>query len=331
MWAGLFIKTIAPWPDLGHYDVMSEVNQSYLHPMDHRVVSYDFLFAGEIPSETTANIDGANLSMAGLCRATVRHTGQYPHALRQRLDDLPHTIDTILEHHDIQARAGDEKAAFAFTNDQHRQLVGELVSGVFKQWEITRSKNNQRPLVSAVVDTKRWLVIETAAAVMTAADKHNGFDIQKNKSDRENLVKVISCWGPEFSRRWFNGDVLSAWLEGQQISPEEQAEWQEIFSPFMRKRFINSSILNPLGALERVKHHLEITLSDKNIAAYLGWSIELTAEVFTRSVRRQVALSYISDPLKACRAWVNGEKSLGETRDKTLNSRLAKNSLIESD
>ncbi|HEX8762837.1 MAG TPA: hypothetical protein VF733_03710 [Candidatus Saccharimonadales bacterium] len=309
---------------------MSEVNQSQLHPIDHRVASYEFLFAGEIPTESTTDtdIDRANMSMAGLCRATVRHTGQYPRVLRRRLDDLPHAIDDILEFHDAQAREGDEKAIFAFTDDQHRQLVGGLVCDVLKQWEITRSKNSQGPLVSTAIDAKRWLVVETAAAIMSAANKYNGFDIQKNKSDQETLVKVISCWGPEFSRQWFNGDILSTWFAARQMPPEEQMEWHATFSPFMRKRFVASSILNPLAALERVKYHLEFTLSDENIAAYLDWDTELTAEAFTGTVRKRLALSNISDPLKACQDWVNGEKRLGEKRDKALNGRLINKGVI---
>lgn len=306
---------------------MSELHHPHLRAVDWRAQSYDTLFADEMPGRAADDIDPSSLSMAGLCRNTARHTGLYPDVLKRRLKALPYAINEILYTHDVEAQEGEEKGLFAFTSDEHRQLVGGLVFDICKQWEITQSKHKRQPLVSAAVEAKRWLVVETAAAVMSAANKHNGFDIVKNKSDRETLVKVISCWGPNFSQQWFSGDALREWFTSQQMSPTEQTEWHEAFTPFVRKRFLSSGILNPFSALERVKYHLDVTLSDESIGAYLGWTPELTAKIFSNSVRRRLALSNISDPLKACREWVRGEIKIEVWTDKARDARLAENNI----
>jgi DNA-directed RNA polymerase specialized sigma subunit len=78
-------------------------------------------------------------------------------------------------------------------------------------------------------------------------------------------------------------------------------EVRESFPKWMRLHFAAHNISNPLEALRKVKEHLEITLSDENIAKELGMSIEEVRESFPRSLRLYLAVGYISNPLEALR------------------------------
>jgi DNA-directed RNA polymerase specialized sigma subunit len=76
-------------------------------------------------------------------------------------------------------------------------------------------------------------------------------------------------------------------------------EVRESFPRSLRLYLAVGYISNPLEALRKVKEHLEITLSDENIAKELGMSIEEVRESFPRSLRLYLAVGYISNPLEA--------------------------------
>jgi len=61
-----------------------------------------------------------------------------------------------------------------------------------------------------------------------------------------------------------------------------------------------------LKALDTVKHHLEVTLSDANIANRLSWSEAEVQEIFSPNLRKRFAVYNISDPLKALEDWEKG-------------------------
>jgi len=137
----------------------------------------------------SGSIDSQDVGHAGLCRATERHTGRHSKELEEHLLYMGYNIATILGVHNQQAKADNGPAIFAFTDYEHEQLVGGLVTEA--QWEIIRSKNKDDFLLPASPNhPTKWMVIEVAAALMAAASKDNGFNIIKNKGDRKALVQA---------------------------------------------------------------------------------------------------------------------------------------------
>lgn len=78
----------------------------------------------------------------------------------------------MLVEHDLSAKLGDE-AIFAFVNNEARQTVSEIVCDVLTQWEVTHNRNNLHPLINESNSNAKWLVIETAAAIMSSGTKDN--------------------------------------------------------------------------------------------------------------------------------------------------------------
>ena len=61
------------------------------------------------------------------------------------------------------------------------------------------------------------------------------------------------------------------------------------------------NISDPVGAIRRVKKHLDETLSDEVIMRELGITLEEVQENFGRGVKLRFAVGNISDPMKALR------------------------------
>ena len=70
------------------------------------------------------------------------------------------------------------------------------------------------------------------------------------------------------------------------------------------------NISDPVGALKRVKRHLDETLRDEAIMRELGITLEEAQENFGRGVKFNCATSNISDPMGALR---RVKKHLDET------------------
>ena len=280
---------------------VSVVELPSIGPIDQREAYYDTLFQGELPYEPLP--DDGQIGIAALCRATHR-AGRRADVLRNHVNNLPSIVDAILVEHDLAAKSGDgdHDAVFAFADEETRDLVGDIVTDIFTQWEVTHNKNKLDPLLPDAHSSSKGLVIETAAAVMSIAATGNGFNLRKNKLDRGGIARIIYNWGPEFARQWFNGTIIRQWAEGQQLSTAETDTWLEVFTPSILKHFTINSTTDPLEHLEAVKYHLEETLTDTNIAERLGWTPDEVAEVFTPSMRKHFAVGNISDPLKALEA-----------------------------
>ena len=75
-------------------------------------------------------------------------------------------------------------------------------------------------------------------------------------------------------------------------------------------RFSLKNISDPMGAIRRVKKHLDETLSDEAIMRELGITLEEAQENFGRGVKFNCATSNISDPMGALR---RVKKHLDET------------------
>ena len=216
-----------------------------LSPVDERQDRYDTLFRGELPYEPLP--DDIEVGISGLCRITERG-GRRSEDLQEHIAELPKLIDTILIEHDLRAM-DDGEAIFSFVDDKSRDLVNPIVTGVFTKWEVTYSRNKLEPLLPSSDSSSRWLVIETASAVMQIIGENQQiFDLRKNKRDEDNMIKIISSWGPRFAKQWFDGTILQQWMDENEIQETEQNEWLEIFTSSIRKYFAVYNINDPLSA-----------------------------------------------------------------------------------
>lgn len=262
--------------------------------LDSRQERYETLFAGEFPLD--GPIDIGDASVAGLCRATLRGRKRSPE-LRAHIEQVPFIINSVLSDHDRAARTSDE-ALFAFRDRESQDIITDIVASVFVQWEVTRYIHELPPLLSADDNENQWLVAEAAAAVATASSA-DGFNTLANKNDRTLLTKVIASRGPRFAHQWLNGNIMSQWMDEQEMPPEEQVEMLNVFSTGVRKCFAGGNIGDPLNALARSKHNLDEVLTDENIAEHLGWSVDRVSEVFTPGIRKTFAVRNMRDPLAA--------------------------------
>jgi hypothetical protein len=80
-------------------------------------------------------------------------------------------------------------------------------------------------------------------------------------------------------------------------------EVRENFGKRVKLHFAVSSISDPIGALRRVKEHLDNTLSDTNIANELSITEDEVRENFGKNVKLHFAVNNISDPIDWCRKW----------------------------
>ena len=225
--------------------MLKSTNKTSLCPIENREGMYDTLFRGELPYEPLP--DDAQVGISGLSRITNRG-GVRTEILNNHLSKLPTLIDHMLVEHDLSAKLGDE-AVFAFANNEARQTVSEIVCDIFTQWEVTHNRNNLHPLINESNSNAKWLVIETAAAIMSSGTKDNNFNLSR-ANDKQQIAKLISSWGPKFIKQWFNGTIINQWLDNQHLTDIEKQQWQEIFSPSLRKHFAVSNISDPLKAME---------------------------------------------------------------------------------
>jgi hypothetical protein len=290
----------------------TEINTPSLPIIERRSEYYDLLFRDDRSGGIA--VDGAELSVTSLCRKT-HSRGRRSPDLNAYLGSLPGAIEAILDNHQQAAIEGTGEAIFSFRSPDDKKIVSDVVVGVFKNWEITLFRRNREFLAPKADHPSRWLVIETAAAVLATANVRYGIDIRNKKNDRTVLARAIACWGPESSRRWFSGETLDSWLADQQMTSDERLEWRRTFDPSLLKRFIESSPGDPMSLVLRLKNNLENTLTDENIARHLNWTEERVAEIFTLGVKKRLAATNASNPMSAVSAWLSGKRRLGPRQD----------------
>jgi hypothetical protein len=78
-------------------------------------------------------------------------------------------------------------------------------------------------------------------------------------------------------------------------------EVKDMITLGMKKHLAINHISNPLEALRKVKYNLENILSDENIATELDWNIEEVRGIIVPWMKKDLAISYISDPIEALR------------------------------
>ncbi|MEK7594684.1 MAG: hypothetical protein AAB436_03545 [Patescibacteria group bacterium] len=269
-------------------------------PVEMRSERYAQLFDGELEYLEVPLVDETELSLSALARTTNRAGGRRPE-LREHLATLPAAIDEILDEHDTAAHTDSDStnALFAFVSPEDREIVSGIVADVFTQWEISQSRHGFAPLNPEHNTDSRWLVIETAAAVMKTAVGMSNFNIRDNMSDRESIAKILTSWGPKFTEKWFDGSILDKWTTDMGMDEEESERWRMTFNPSTLKKLADTNTTDPLTALGKVKEHLDVTLTDENIAEKLGWTSERVAEAFPAGTRMYFAVYSRKDPLKA--------------------------------
>ena len=133
--------------------------------------------------------------------------------------------------------------------------------------------------------------------------------MRSNKIGNEkDLSRIAQLWDGDFIALYFSNDATIAREFG--ISLEEV---QENFGRRVKLRFAVKNISDPMGAIRRVKKHLDETLSDEVIMRELGIMLEEVQENFGRRVKLRFAVGNISDPIDGCRKWKQGKISISWT------------------
>ena len=129
---------------------------------------------------------------------------------------------------------------------------------------------------------------------------------RSNKIGNEkDISRIAQIWDEDFIAQYFSNDVMIA--RELRITMEEV---RENFGRSVKLHFAVKNISDPMGALRRVKKHLEETLRDEAIMRELWISLEEVRENFGRSVKLHFAVGNISDPMNALR---RVKKHLDET------------------
>jgi len=305
----------------------------------NRPNAYEALFLGELPYEPQP--DKQDIGLSGLWRVHTEKKGMNGNNLNALLDTLPGNVLTILQEHDRHSRSesGDDgEAIFSFIDtQQYLPIVADISSMSAKLWEKSLWRNNHGSVVATeLVPTpnstnhseandirlahllaSKSIVIEAAAAVMQVLPIFADKPLKPTNDEKVGLARILANWGPQFLTEWMNGSIIDNWLQDKQLSPQEQQQWKDSFTPGIRKYFAVNNISDPLAALDKVKDNLEL-LSDATIAERLGWSQAEVKDAITPSIRKHFAVNNISDPLAALDAYVEGELSINRYFNNSL-------------
>ena len=285
------------------------------HPnlVDNREVAYEALFQGELPYEPQP--DEQDIGLSGLYREYTSKKGRPRGIEESHYDRIPEIINAILSDHESLSRSPEGAnggAIFSFLKPEYQTIIMELTSGAIIKWEKALIRNEQPFLISedtghlddisnerlAHLVGMQSLVIETAAAAIGSLPAFVENPAKPTKTEKEDLSKIISNWGPNFVNEWFSGKIIEEHFRQSGLDDAEIQELLDTFTPSMRRYFAVGNINNPMEALDRVKANLE-SLSDEAIAERLGWSEEEAGEFITPSIRRRFAVSNITDPMEA--------------------------------
>ena len=291
--------------------------------VNNREVAYEALFLGELPYESQPNEQDIGLS--GLWRAHTVKKGSNGNDLNDFLETIPATVTAVLSQHNTHANSeiGDDGQAIFGLVDPTSSLpiIANIVAKTVSTWEkslwrnkydsITArsitgdpTKQNQSSTTDSV-DRERLahrlacesLIIETAAAAMTVLPLWAKRPLHPTMTEQKNIAKVLANWGPQFTIEWLSGSILNTWLQAQDITGEDNQQWQKLFSPSMLRQFAVYYINDPMSALDRVKTNLEL-MTDEAIANRLGWDEDQVRDTFSPVMRKYIAIDYV-EPLAA--------------------------------
>ena len=298
---------------LAHQDSDSPTTVNPQNLVQNREISHEALFQGELPYEPQP--DEQDIGLSGLWRAHTRKSGSRGETVDSHFDVIPKIVEKILSDHERLSRSpegANGAAIFSFLNPEAQTLVSDITTGCIKNWELALYRNEQPFLLSVRnehldnVTSERLahlvgmqsLVIETAAAVMQVLPEFVENPTKPSKDQQNNIAKIVSNWGPNFAREWFNGVIIEKHFRESGLNEAEVREWLDTFTPSMRRYFAVHNITDPMAALDRVKENLDM-MTDAAIAERLGWSEEDVRDIITPSIRRYFAVSKITDPMAA--------------------------------
>jgi hypothetical protein len=224
--------------------------------------TYQTLFEGELCWDEP--YVEAELGMAGLCRITRRSGGT-----RNPFSYTPDDVLRILARHEFDAYGGFEPPVLEGHTRAERHAIGETTGEIFRQWNITRERLGQQPLLTSVDSPNVPLVFEAAMAVSKVI-RDNNFDIENHLVDRQLVTKLVSCWGPEFSRQWLNGSILEAWIQARNISEEEAHHVRHYLSRAALADTVRAYTSHPISALDLKRQKLELARSQAGQATTIA-------------------------------------------------------------
>ena len=283
----------------------------------------DALFRGELPYEPQP--PEPDIGLAGLYRTT-RKSGSRGEELETQQSVAQTKVREILSDHQRLSRdpnAPEGSAIFSFLDSNYQSLVTEITAQCIANFELGLYRrdypfimNNRNPQSSdqeireAHLLSQRSIVVETAAAVMKAMPAFIGNPDRIKETEKKDITKIVSNWGPEFTIQWFDGTIINKHFVELGMEEAEIGELMEVFTSSLRKRLAVGNINDPLAALERVKDNIDL-LTDQAIAEKTGWSPEEVREVFTSGIRKYLAVNNINDPLKGVKDYIAGNISFG--------------------
>ena len=281
--------------------------------VENREVAHEALFQGELPYEPQP--DEQDIGLSGLWRAHTTKRGRKGEIIDSHFDEIPKIVGAIISDHEKLSRSpegANGAAIFSFLNPEIQEIVTEITTGAIKNWELALYRNKQPFLLGVSnehlddISNERLahlvgmqsLVIETAAAAIESLPAFVEVPTKPTKTEKEDLSKIISNWGPNFVKEWFSGKIIEEHFRQSGLDDAEIREWLNTFTPGIRRRFAVGNITDPMEALDRVKANLE-SLNDQAIAERLDWSEEEAREIITPSTRRYFAVKNITNPMEA--------------------------------
>ena len=296
-----------------HRLAQEDTSQRAAPIVENREVAHEALFQGELPYEPQP--DEQDIGLSGLWRAHTKKGGRKGEIVDSHFDEIRKIVGAILSNHEKLSRSpegANGAAIFSFLNPEIQEIVTEITTGAIKNWELALYRNEQPFLLGkdtghlddisnerlAHLVGMQSLVIETAAAAIESLPAFVENPAKPRKTEKQDLSKIISNWGPNFVKEWFSGKIIEEHFRQSGLDDAEIREWLNTFTPGMRRYFAVSNITDPMEALDRVKANLE-SLNDQAIADRLGWSEEEAREIITPSMRRYFAVGNINNPMEA--------------------------------
>ncbi len=248
---------------LAEQDTTTGASTSRPNLVENREVAYEALFKGELPYEPQP--DQLDIGLSGLWRAYTTKEGKKGETVNNHFDQIPLIVESILSDHEKLSRSSDGSggaAIFAFLNPEYQALVSEITTGAVKNWELALYRNEQPFILTNnenldEISSERLahlvglqsLIIETAAATLEVLPVFVVNPKGPIKSEKAKLSKLISNWGPNFVREWFDGKIITRHFKESGLDDAEVKEWLNTFTPSIRRRFAVNNISDPMEAL----------------------------------------------------------------------------------
>jgi hypothetical protein len=270
------------------------------------------LFLDTRLAETGLPFDGESLLQdigeTGLSGYYLQHGARRarpPHRLQPILDQADEIVAKTLDRHNRDARFTEPpygRSVYYILTQPTLEAVAAVTTTVLKRWTRTlwtkdhtlllpdrrMYKHRDSQLTEKEASTEahaKAIIIETGAAVMEVASM--AVHSLTSERNQRGMSEIVAGRGPEFLRRWLSKDIMFTWLEATG-RPDEKPEWDEFVNKAILLRALNHDIVNPLVALEKIKHAQD-SLSTSAISSRSGWSARRVNQTFPMGTRKQIA------------------------------------------